>query len=221
MSSTAPPVDVKAAEDHLMRFLSVEGVTGQEAAIAAAVSDELKKVGVPASAIRFDTANKRIPLPTQTGNLIVDLPGTRPGPRLAVRHPPRHRAAVRRREAEARGRPDRLRRHHRAGRRQSHRLRRAGDAGRDAAEAQAAAPADHAAVHRARGERAARRPRAGPGRPGRGDDVLQRRRQARRRVDHRRGGPGELGSGDQRQGVARRRRPREGHLRDAGRGHGA
>ena len=51
-------------------------------------------------------------------------------------------------------------------------------AGRDAAEAQAAAPADHAAVHRARGERAARRPRTGPGGPGRGDDGLQRRRQA-------------------------------------------
>ena len=41
-----------------------------------------KTVGVPASAIRFDDANKRIPLPTETGNLIVDLPGTRPGPRL-------------------------------------------------------------------------------------------------------------------------------------------
>jgi tripeptide aminopeptidase len=76
------PVDVKSAEDHLMRFLSVEGVTGQEKAIAEAVSDELKKVGVPASAIRFDTVNKRIPVPTQTGNLYAELPGTRPGPRL-------------------------------------------------------------------------------------------------------------------------------------------
>jgi tripeptide aminopeptidase len=82
MSNTIAPVDVKAAEEHLMRFLLVEGVTGQEAAIAAAVSDELKKVGVPASAIRFDTVNQRIPVPTQTGNLLVDLPGTRPGPRL-------------------------------------------------------------------------------------------------------------------------------------------
>ncbi|MGL4551528.1 MAG: M20/M25/M40 family metallo-hydrolase, partial [Gemmataceae bacterium] len=81
MSNAVPPVDVSAAEDHLMRFLAVEGVTGEEAAIAAAVSDELKKAGVPASAIRFDAANERIPLPTQTGNLIVDLPGTRPGPR--------------------------------------------------------------------------------------------------------------------------------------------
>src|SRR5215470_12995696 len=82
MSNNASPVDVKTAEDHLMRFLLVEGVTGQEAAIAAAVSDELKKVGVPAAAIRFDTANQRIPVPTQTGNLLVELPGTRPGPRL-------------------------------------------------------------------------------------------------------------------------------------------
>ncbi len=76
------PLDVKSAEEHLMRFLSINGVTGEEAAIAAAVVDELKKVGVPESAIRFDTVHERIPLPTQTGNLYVDLPGTRPGPRL-------------------------------------------------------------------------------------------------------------------------------------------
>jgi tripeptide aminopeptidase len=82
MSSSSVPLDVEAAIDHLMNFLSVEGVTGHEANIAAAVSDALKKAGVPASAIRFDDANKRIPLPTETGNLIVDLPGTRPGPRL-------------------------------------------------------------------------------------------------------------------------------------------
>jgi hypothetical protein len=50
--------------------------------VANAVCDELKKVGVPASAIRFDKVNQRIPAPTQTGNLFVDLPGTRKGPRL-------------------------------------------------------------------------------------------------------------------------------------------
>ena len=76
-----PPVDVKAAESHLMKFLSVDGVTGEEAAIAAAVSDELEKISSWIGH-RFDDANKRIKLPTQTGNLIVDLPGTRPGPRL-------------------------------------------------------------------------------------------------------------------------------------------
>ncbi|GAU81763.1 hypothetical protein BIWAKO_01664 [Bosea sp. BIWAKO-01] len=82
MSSPSIPLDVASAIDHLMNFLSVEGVTGQEAKIGAAVSEALKKVGVPASAIRFDDANKRIPVPTETGNLFVDLPGTRPGPRL-------------------------------------------------------------------------------------------------------------------------------------------
>lgn len=79
---TTIPLDVAAAEDRLMRFLSIEGVTGEEAAIAAAVVEELKAVGVPESAIRFDTAHERIPVPTQCGNLLVDLPGTRPGPRL-------------------------------------------------------------------------------------------------------------------------------------------
>lgn len=76
------PLDVEAAENHLMRFLAVEGVTGHEKAIAAAVTEALKEVGVPASAIRFDDAHTRIPLPTETGNLIVELPGTRSGPRL-------------------------------------------------------------------------------------------------------------------------------------------
>src|SRR5262249_18085961 len=82
MSSTTPPVDVKAAEDHLMRFLAVEGLPGQEKAIGEVVIAELKKVGVPVSAIRFDKVNERIPVPTQTGNLFVDLPGTRKGPRM-------------------------------------------------------------------------------------------------------------------------------------------
>jgi tripeptide aminopeptidase len=82
MSSNSIPLDVKSAEDHLMKFLAVEGVTGHEKAIAEAVCDELKKVGVPKAAIHFDTANERIPLPTETGNLIVTLPGTHSGPRL-------------------------------------------------------------------------------------------------------------------------------------------
>ncbi len=82
MSSAKIPLDVKSAEDHLMKFLSVEGVTGQEKAIAEAVADELKKIGVPAKAIRYDAVHKKIPVPTQTGNLIVELPGTRKAPRM-------------------------------------------------------------------------------------------------------------------------------------------
>jgi tripeptide aminopeptidase len=82
MSDTAPSIDVEAAEECLMSLLMVEGLSGQEAAIAAAVSEALMSLGVPSSAIRFDDANERIDLPTQTGNLIADLPGTLAGPRL-------------------------------------------------------------------------------------------------------------------------------------------
>ncbi len=75
-------VDLTAATARLMRFLAVEGITGQEKKIALEVQAALREEGVPARNICFDRANERIPLPTQTGNLIVDLPGSRPGPRL-------------------------------------------------------------------------------------------------------------------------------------------
>ncbi len=73
--------DVKRAIDLLLHFLAVEGVTGQERAIGLAVVRALVAAGVPRRAIRFDRAHEKIPLRTQTGNLIVTLPGTRPGPR--------------------------------------------------------------------------------------------------------------------------------------------
>ena len=68
-------VDTSAAIARLMRFLAIEGVTGREAAIGRDIAAALGEAGVPARAIRLDDANTRIPLPTQTGNLIVDLPG--------------------------------------------------------------------------------------------------------------------------------------------------
>jgi tripeptide aminopeptidase len=68
-------VDTKSAIARLMRFLAIEGVTGREAAIGRDIAAALKEVGVPASAIYLDDANTRIPLPTETGNLVVDLPG--------------------------------------------------------------------------------------------------------------------------------------------------
>lgn len=74
--------DADQAIRRLIRFLSVEGITGQEKAISDEVARALAEEGVPSSAIRSDRASERIPLPTQTGNLIVTLPGTRPGPRL-------------------------------------------------------------------------------------------------------------------------------------------
>ena len=70
-----PTVDTAAAISRLMRFLAVEGVTGKEAAIGRELVAALKEVGVPADAMRLDDANTRIPLPTETGNLIVKIPG--------------------------------------------------------------------------------------------------------------------------------------------------
>lgn len=68
-------VDNDQAVGRLMRFLSVQGITGQEAAIGREIKAALREAGVPARAIRFDEANKAIPLPTETGNMIVTLPG--------------------------------------------------------------------------------------------------------------------------------------------------
>ena len=68
-------VDQGEAVARLMRFLAIEGVTGQEAAIGQDIVAALKEVGVPARSIRFDQTHTRIALPTQTGNLIVKIPG--------------------------------------------------------------------------------------------------------------------------------------------------
>lgn len=75
-------VDVDAAIERLLRFLAVEGVTGREKAIGETVAAALVEAGVPRSAIRHDKANEKIALPTETGNLIANLPGTRRGPRV-------------------------------------------------------------------------------------------------------------------------------------------
>ena len=78
MATADLTIDADRAVGRLMRFLAVDGVTGRERKIAAEVEKALREAGVPRSAIRFDSANERIPLPTETGNLIVRLPGTQP-----------------------------------------------------------------------------------------------------------------------------------------------
>jgi tripeptide aminopeptidase len=74
-------VNADQAIARLLHFLAVEGVTGQEKAVAAEVTRALVEAGVAPEQIRFDRAHEKIPLPTQTGNLLVTLPGTLPGPR--------------------------------------------------------------------------------------------------------------------------------------------
>jgi tripeptide aminopeptidase len=66
----------------LMRFLAVEGVTGQEQNISREIVAALKEAGVAPKHIKYDSVHEKIPLPTQTGNLIAFLPGTIDAPRL-------------------------------------------------------------------------------------------------------------------------------------------
>ena len=74
-------LNLKNALIDLMDCLQVEGVTGSERNIANLVIKKLIKIGISKKNIFFDKANKKIPLETQTGNLIVKLPGTRKGKR--------------------------------------------------------------------------------------------------------------------------------------------
>lgn len=78
---TAPQIDETRALDHLMDLLAIEGLSGREGKVAAAVQEKLLAAGCEASWIGHDDANERIPGNYEVGNLIVDLPGTRPGPR--------------------------------------------------------------------------------------------------------------------------------------------
>jgi tripeptide aminopeptidase len=75
-------LDADFAVDALMRYLATDRVTGEEAAISAAITADLIACGVAPENIRNDDAHTRIPVPTQVGNLIAELPGTVPGPRL-------------------------------------------------------------------------------------------------------------------------------------------
>jgi len=63
-------------------LMAIPGASGDEAQVAAKIRDELLAVGVPGVAISHDTAHQRCPIPSSTtGNLIVSLPGNRPGAR--------------------------------------------------------------------------------------------------------------------------------------------
>ena len=68
--------DKKQSLDDLIKFLSIEGVTGEERDIAMSIKNDLISSGIPSEYITFDNANEKIPLPTQVGNLIIKLPGT-------------------------------------------------------------------------------------------------------------------------------------------------
>jgi len=59
----------------VMGLLAVEGVSGSEGAVARVITEAVAKAGIAGTRLRHDRAHARIPLPTEVGNLIVELPG--------------------------------------------------------------------------------------------------------------------------------------------------
>src|SRR5207302_6370467 len=84
--ATELKVNEEQALSRLIRFLSVEGITGQEKSVAEAVMRDLIESNVPRPDVRHDTAHEKIveeaDLPCECGKLIVNLHGNRRGPRL-------------------------------------------------------------------------------------------------------------------------------------------
>ena len=75
-------IDEARALNHLMDLLRVPGLSRQERKVARAVSRKLRDAGCKAGWISYDDARLRVEGELEVGNLIVQLPGTVPGPRL-------------------------------------------------------------------------------------------------------------------------------------------
>jgi tripeptide aminopeptidase len=71
--------DLARAEQVLLELLAIAGPSGQEGAVAEYIIARLQASGIPAAACACDDAHTRIN-GYGCGNLIVRLPGTRPGP---------------------------------------------------------------------------------------------------------------------------------------------
>jgi tripeptide aminopeptidase len=80
-AGAAPIVDERRALDVVLRLLKIPGRSREEGPVLAEIESLLLAAGVPANAIKRDTAHRRIPGGGDVGNLIVKLPGTVRGPR--------------------------------------------------------------------------------------------------------------------------------------------
>jgi tripeptide aminopeptidase len=77
----SPEPDLRRAQDLVMRLMAIPGKSGEEGPVAEFISAHLHSAGAPASAINYDSAHRRSPLPGQVGNLVLKLPGTQRLPR--------------------------------------------------------------------------------------------------------------------------------------------
>jgi tripeptide aminopeptidase len=79
--TTRGAAESKRAEELVMQLLSIAGPSGQESAVAAFITRQLRHAGASAASIRSDQAHRRTPIDGQCGNLVLKLPGTASGPR--------------------------------------------------------------------------------------------------------------------------------------------
>lgn len=77
-------IDAEQAIERVMKLMAIPGKSCQEGLISEAVVGELRAAGVPADDILFDDAHTRTNLPGEVGNLIVRIPGTKPGPTVLL-----------------------------------------------------------------------------------------------------------------------------------------
>ncbi len=69
-------IDKDRAMTHLMELLAIEGPTGQESQVVAAITKNMLAAGCKKAWIKTDDAHKRLGEGFEIGNLIVQLPGT-------------------------------------------------------------------------------------------------------------------------------------------------
>lgn len=87
IAAQAVSVDDDAALERVLKLLAIPGPPGKEAAVMDAICEELRQAGVDERCWSFDDAHRHSPFGGEIGNLIVHLPGTRPGPtRLLMAH---------------------------------------------------------------------------------------------------------------------------------------
>ncbi len=72
---------LKHADEILLKLLATPGLSGAEGPVVHYIASELRAAGATDAVLKFDQAHRKIPHGGTSGNLVLKLPGTRPGPR--------------------------------------------------------------------------------------------------------------------------------------------
>ncbi|MEM7115345.1 MAG: M20/M25/M40 family metallo-hydrolase [Chloroflexota bacterium] len=81
MQATQAEPNLSRAFEMVMELMAIFGKTGNEAEVAAYIKTKLLAAGYTEEQLLVDATNQKTPTPSNTGNLILTLPGTVDGPR--------------------------------------------------------------------------------------------------------------------------------------------